>query len=396
MKTEWFIAPYKWRNTGPRTFRYCAMDDFTPDIYSDDGDWTEAEIDGDKAIVIVRASPATLTRIGKGSDVAITPIEDPKPYWKPTRISSINGEEYENRTLEDINAYFFDDQKWGNFKALAESIAKQYDTKQSYIRIAKGEWRVTSQLLVLLSKAGYTLDKISTGTFPTVATVLDNFDRGAQADVGAGWTLLYDWGGTSNWATSAGNELYNDTAAGWTARYYNASTYGPDTEAYITWVTAPPTDYTDSVDIFLRAQTPGTNFDAYSLSKNTSAPNNYWTVNEYTDHVATAIGAAVTQAIANGEKVGAEIITRTITGYLYTGGAWSTILSRTDAGAPYYDSAGYIGMYLPGTYDTPRWDNLIGGTVVAAGGGLGAKRQASSTGMRRRNMQRRNGGLIIL
>lgn len=368
MAIGWFIVPYKWGTEGAKTIRYSALADFSKDIKIDDGDWTDIEIDDDKSIAIVRASNSTLTKIGKGSDVAITPIDDPKPYWKPTRISTINGVEYENRTLEDVNAYFFDDQGWGNFKALAETIAGEYNTKQSYLKIAKGEWRVTAQLLVLLSKAGYTLDKISTGTFPTVSTVLDDFNRANATTVGAGWTMLCLFAGAGDWGIS-GNALYNPDYTTWAAYYINAGTYGPDAEAYLTWATIPA-DQGDSSDIFLRTQEPGDTFDGYSISKSVDAPNHYWNAYEYTNHVGTKIGAAdsVTQAIAAGEKMGADIISRTITGYLYTGAAWSTVITRTDAGAPYYDSAGYIGLYIPGNDIVFRFDNLIGGTVITAGG----------------------------
>jgi hypothetical protein len=44
------------------------MNDFTADIRADGGDWSEAEIDGNKAIVKVRAKPGTLNQIERGAD----------------------------------------------------------------------------------------------------------------------------------------------------------------------------------------------------------------------------------------------------------------------------------------------------------------------------------------
>jgi len=64
MPIGWFICPYKERL--PRQFipvRYCAMDDFTQQILTDGGRWSETEILGDRAIVKVRASLATLDMI---------------------------------------------------------------------------------------------------------------------------------------------------------------------------------------------------------------------------------------------------------------------------------------------------------------------------------------------
>lgn len=61
----WFLAPYKRRLIGSatRVMRYCAMDDFTPQITADGGAWTETEVLGNHAIVKVRASAATLSTI---------------------------------------------------------------------------------------------------------------------------------------------------------------------------------------------------------------------------------------------------------------------------------------------------------------------------------------------
>lgn len=64
----WYIVPYKYlvRNSGLKNSRYLAIDDFTPQIRADAGDWSEIEIDGagangiGQALVKVRAEPTTL------------------------------------------------------------------------------------------------------------------------------------------------------------------------------------------------------------------------------------------------------------------------------------------------------------------------------------------------
>lgn len=65
MSVGWYLAPYKVRTErSGRPARYCAMDDFTPQIMGvDGGDWSESEILGDIAVVKVRASLATLSTI---------------------------------------------------------------------------------------------------------------------------------------------------------------------------------------------------------------------------------------------------------------------------------------------------------------------------------------------
>lgn len=63
MSIAWFICPYKRLIGAQHPARYCALDDFTPDILADGGDWAETEVLGDVALVKVRASDATLTAI---------------------------------------------------------------------------------------------------------------------------------------------------------------------------------------------------------------------------------------------------------------------------------------------------------------------------------------------
>jgi hypothetical protein len=62
MAVAWFICPYKRRNLD-KPGRYCAMDDFTPQIYGEGGKWSETEVLGNRAIVKVNASLETLQLI---------------------------------------------------------------------------------------------------------------------------------------------------------------------------------------------------------------------------------------------------------------------------------------------------------------------------------------------
>lgn len=58
----WYICPYK-RRPGRIPTRYCAMDDYTNQIFSEGGGWSETEVLGDRAIVKVKASTSTLTTL---------------------------------------------------------------------------------------------------------------------------------------------------------------------------------------------------------------------------------------------------------------------------------------------------------------------------------------------
>ena len=55
----WFLVPYKVREHRDN-MRYPAIDDQTPEIRADNGDWSEAEIMGDMCIVKVRAEQTTI------------------------------------------------------------------------------------------------------------------------------------------------------------------------------------------------------------------------------------------------------------------------------------------------------------------------------------------------
>ena len=57
----WYIVPYKRRGANkiiPE--RYCTIDDYTKQIKSDGGSWSEAEVLGDRVIVKVKATALTL------------------------------------------------------------------------------------------------------------------------------------------------------------------------------------------------------------------------------------------------------------------------------------------------------------------------------------------------
>jgi len=68
MPLGWFITPYKRRDLILDGFlirpgRYCAMDDFSEQIFAEGGTWEEIEVLGDSAVVKVRASNALLSTI---------------------------------------------------------------------------------------------------------------------------------------------------------------------------------------------------------------------------------------------------------------------------------------------------------------------------------------------
>ena len=65
MAFGWYIVPYgiMLRRVNNRPARWCRMNEFNAIIRADRGQWAESEILGDRAIVKVRADPATLATI---------------------------------------------------------------------------------------------------------------------------------------------------------------------------------------------------------------------------------------------------------------------------------------------------------------------------------------------
>jgi len=118
MTIAWFIAAYKRRTGAPRPTRYCAMDDFTAAILGDGGWWAETEILGDRAIVKIRASAATIADIAAAATgIKRLPkdrLDDSLASLSPAVRSALRAELQDmGYSLAEIGAHFGSD--LGNF-----------------------------------------------------------------------------------------------------------------------------------------------------------------------------------------------------------------------------------------------------------------------------------------
>ena len=197
--------------------------------------------------------------------------------------------------------------------------------------------------------------------FPTTS-VLDAFNR-TNGDLGAGWTSpIYpgadDWSIVSNVAVpdSWVSPVFADD-------YWNAATFGPNSEAYADMPTLPQDYCQDWVSCRLASE-GGSSLDGYQVQ--------YLYIASGTDQIYilrlegasnTQLGATISQDFSNGDSLGIEAIGSAITAYRKTGGTWASLGSRTDTT---YTAAGHIGM--GGDDSTSLLDNFGGGTVAAAGG----------------------------
>ena len=110
MAIAWFICPFKRRVGARMPTRYCAMDDFTVAINLDGGRWSETEVLGDRAIVKVNASAATLTLIANTATyrrIPLAALNDPLSSLTNAQRNAIRNEVLDaGYTVAEVNARF--------------------------------------------------------------------------------------------------------------------------------------------------------------------------------------------------------------------------------------------------------------------------------------------------
>ena len=199
--------------------------------------------------------------------------------------------------------------------------------------------------------------------FPTTS-VLDNFTGTDGTDL-----PVY----STNWARTDTNmggnlEIQGNAATAIAAAaesdYWTVSNFGPDSEAFITFTTLPPSVTFNGISLRLVQEGGTGTVDGYQvvLRPSAGAANDVVRYFRIDNAVFTTLGADITQEFATGDALGLEMIGTTLKAYYKaSGGSWGTIgTSRTDAT---YASAGKIGIYCDNT--TVRMDSFGGGTVAA-------------------------------
>jgi len=185
--------------------------------------------------------------------------------------------------------------------------------------------------------------------FPTTG-ILDNFNRGDEQPA-TGWTDMV------NGVEVISNQLSATTNAAYNWVSWDATTYGPDCEAYITFSTLT----SGGVGLILRGTTENDNTcDGYAVWGVVNGDESR--VYEIKNGSFTQVGSGDAFTWANGDKLGGEIIGSTIKVYIDDGGAgWAVNTTETDAT---YGSAGYLQFRIYD--DDPKSDDFGGGTIVSA------------------------------
>ena len=183
--------------------------------------------------------------------------------------------------------------------------------------------------------------------FPWGATLVDDFNRANNANLGANWTTITAFGNPITVETNKAR----GSAGNFCAEYWNVSQYGPDCAIY------------DTFNIFgggqfqyLILRSDG-NTNQYELVVTTST----WQIYKRDSGGATPLGSSATQAVSSGDKWGFEVIGSALKGYYFNGSTWNVIVSTNDST---YTAAGFVGI---GTESNGSiLDDFFAGTIVSA------------------------------
>lgn len=201
--------------------------------------------------------------------------------------------------------------------------------------------------------------------------VLDTFTGTDGANPpNANWTNADIRSGGAG-CTRDDNAVGPGATSGFWGCYWNASTFGPDAEAYATIVNIGSTGFGA---VCARLTTPGSGTtDGYCVewADATSQIFIYRVDNE----VGTQLGATISQTITTTDKIGISAIGDQICAWFSdSGGAWTQLACRTDGT---YTAAGRIGLYLNGTLGVGAMDDFGGGTTASASSNFMLRRRAS-------------------
>jgi hypothetical protein len=353
----WFSVPYdiyaEETDKLRTNIRVCAMDNFTSELFSKGENWSELEIDGNQAIVRVRAGQQMLKSLGKKftslSETEARSYANAYPkmpqYDDATDSIIFDGPKRKTKDIEDL------------VKEIPSQSRSEELTKIIGIWAAIGfglGWRLPQEWWWDLAMKGI-LPILGGMAFPTTST-LDNFNRSDSGTLGSNWTLL---SGTSaqiisNQAAPANNGVFGSNA-------WNVSTYGEDCEGGFTVVTKGANNEPWSV---LLRMTDFPNSDGYWFRFIAVAGTDEWRIRRLDNGSATQLGATMTQELSSGDSIGAESIDDDHKIYYHNGSSWASLGTRVDAT---YDQVGNIWTYWEdNNSNNVRFDDFFGGTVVSA------------------------------
>jgi hypothetical protein len=196
--------------------------------------------------------------------------------------------------------------------------------------------------------------------FPTTG-IVDDFTRADSLGLGANWSNnVFGYGGT---ALNLVSGVAAPTSASYGEMWWNAATFGPDSEVYATIPVLPHVG--GDMGLSMCVQSPGSAAaDGYRLIYKRVSGTDTVEIRRVDNgnNPGTLIGSIASQEIAAGDSLGMEKIGSAVKGYYKaSGGSWSQIISGTDSTY----GTGSIGLYSFATGSLGHLDDFGGGTVTA-------------------------------
>jgi len=192
--------------------------------------------------------------------------------------------------------------------------------------------------------------------FPTVSGYLDQFNRANE-----GPPPSSSWAGPITQGQGQLQTFSNVVIAAASGSNYWNTSFAADQECGLTIG-----DFvSDSAALYLRINTPNSaNLDAYAIGfYQGGAGTNVIRVFKIIDNTATQLGGDISQTIANGDSIGAQVIGSTIYVWYKVGaGSWTNLDTRTNSEIT---AGGFVGISFGAT--NVYGDDFFGGAVVSVG-----------------------------
>jgi hypothetical protein len=336
MALAWYVAPHRTRISNGH--RYCAMDDFTPEIFAAGGAW---ENQGDLALV---RAPHRLLRV--------------LPFKKLSEPEA-------GRLCGDSIGLGY----------LANKIQKDRPSSEMvqlynlWAGVGFGQrWRLPRPLCGLLARKGivptplWNLSRVlfdQAGAFPTLG-IIDDFNRANEDPVSGGgiWSSSPLLTGGSGAMAVISNQLALSAAAFSSCRL--AAIHGPNFEFYVTQAVAAVDGATLWFMVGRLINPNSASESGYFFYTGKAAATDTGSLGTMTNGSNTDLGAAIEQEFSVGDAGGFEVIGNTLAAYRKaSGGAWALITTRS---SNLYNSAGALG-FSTGNNTTVRYDDVGGGTI---------------------------------
>lgn len=337
MPLAWLLAPYRVRLDPEyrRPVRYCALVGMDAALDW----WREAEISGQRALVLASGAPAALAAVA--AQPGITRLGDEGLVTaRPTQaLIDALGDDADRLPPHALG-----------YHALRQLLSRRYAP-----RLDRAAGRIVEDPAEPLPPQTHILHLAGASPAAFAPPVIDNFNRanGPLID-GVSWAQNEEPGGiiTANQLGADGTN-YVDC-------YYAAAQFGPDVDVAISMPTKMPD--TRYLALIARLRDPGAGtWDGYQVTMLPVSGTDTVEIRRTDNGIDTVLGAVVSQEWAAGDSLGLRCFGSSIELWRKpSGGDWTQLATRTDST---YGAAGYVGL-VAHRNTTWRCDDFAAVTVA--------------------------------